>query len=51
MKIGSAKHKPESAGKAGMPGQSESGGYIEEMHKLIKNIKVSEPYIKVRFRN
>ena len=31
MKIGSAKHKPESAG---MPGQSESGGYIEEMHKL-----------------
>jgi hypothetical protein len=34
MKIGSAKHKPESAGKAGMQGQSESGGYIEEMHKL-----------------
>ena len=34
MKIGSAKHKPESAGQAGMPGQSESGGSIEEMHKL-----------------
>jgi hypothetical protein len=34
MKIGSAKHKPESAGKAGMLGQSESGEYIKEMHKL-----------------
>ena len=47
MKIGSAKHKPESAGKAGMPGQSESGGYCTMGETLMQRRRVEEEGLRI----